>query len=84
VAVGCYTYSIHFPGLRLIPGGYHVLLWMRSEAAWEDFIYRAFEFEVTVSELSSQHKTDTFDAILVPEITCRFDIDANGLANQSF
>jgi hypothetical protein len=45
---------------------------MRSDAGSEDFIYRAFEFEVAISEISAQHKTDTFEAILVPEAQHQF------------
>jgi hypothetical protein len=32
---------------------------------------KACEFEVTTSELSSQHKTDTFRGIFVPDV--RYD-----------
>ena len=66
VTAGTYAYSVEFPGLRLIPGSYHALVWMCSEAGVEDFIRQAFDFEVAISEISAQHKTDTFEAILVP------------------
>lgn len=72
VATGTYEYTIDFPGLRLIPGGYHALLWMRSAAGMEDFIRQAFDFEVAISEASARHKTDSFEAILMPQADHHF------------
>jgi len=72
LATETYVYSIEFPNLRLIPGSYHALLWMRSAAGMEDFIKQAFEFEVAISEASARHKTDTFEAILVPQADHHF------------
>ncbi len=72
VTVGTYAYSIEFPGLRLTPGGYHALLWVRSAAGVEDFIRQAFDFEVTISEASARQKIDSFEAILVPQADHHF------------
>jgi lipopolysaccharide transport system ATP-binding protein len=83
VAAGAYVYAIEFPGLRLIPGSYYALLWMRSGAGMEDFIPQAFEFEVLISETSAQYKTDTFDAILVPQAEHHFTILENNQSKPS-
>jgi lipopolysaccharide transport system ATP-binding protein len=73
VVAGSYACVIAFPGLRLIPGDYHALIWMRSEAGSEDFIFKAFEFEIGISQLSSLHRTDSFNSILVPEAEFSFE-----------
>jgi lipopolysaccharide transport system ATP-binding protein len=72
VNIGNFVYRIKYEGLRLVPGSYQALLWIRSSSGWEDFIYKAFEFDVETSELSSQHKTDFYNAISVPAIQCSF------------
>ena len=72
VAAGAYEYAIDFPGLRLIPGGYHALLWIRSAAGVEDYIRQAFDFEVAISEASARQKTDSFEAILMPQADHHF------------
>jgi hypothetical protein len=46
---------------------------MRSEAGSEDFIFKAFEFEIGISQLSSLHRTDTFHSIMVPEAKFSFE-----------
>ena len=68
---GPHTFKVEYQNLRLVPGSYYVQLGLRSEAGFEDFISKSCEFEVRTSELSSQHKTDTFRGVLVPEV--RYD-----------
>jgi lipopolysaccharide transport system ATP-binding protein len=69
---GHHTFHARYQNLHLLPGSYYVQLGLRSEAGFEDFIPKACEFEVTTSELSSKHKTDTFRGLLVPEVQYDF------------
>jgi lipopolysaccharide transport system ATP-binding protein len=73
VNAGSYFFTLNYPKLQLVPGSYYGLLIIKSGFGGEDFIPRAFDFEILPSELSSQHKVDSMNGILVPEIKCRFE-----------
>jgi lipopolysaccharide transport system ATP-binding protein len=65
---GTHTIVYSFEELVLLPNKYFVGLGLRSEYGFEDYLQRAFEFEVVISDLVLTDKTTTRKGFIVPTV----------------
>jgi len=68
---GSHSIVANYPSLGLVPGKYFVGLSIRSDAGFEDYLERAFEFEVVPNGLSGAHRVQTFGGKIVPKVLYR-------------
>ncbi len=65
---GVHEIDIIFSDLNLLPGAYKIGLGVRSEYGFEDYLPLIAEFEILISELSSQDKSSTRNGFIVPKV----------------
>jgi lipopolysaccharide transport system ATP-binding protein len=64
---GIHTINYSFEDFYLLPGNYKVGIGIRSEKGFEDYIPHACHFEVLISEVSANDKSNTRKGIMIPK-----------------
>jgi lipopolysaccharide transport system ATP-binding protein len=64
---GVYSFDFIFPELNLLPGIYKIGVGIRSEKKMEDYLKDVCQFEILVSQSSSDEKANTRKGIIVPK-----------------
>jgi lipopolysaccharide transport system ATP-binding protein len=73
VKPGSYQLEISYPRLGLLPGVYRLGLSIKSDGGFADYLEEGVTFEVVTTELAAQHRIETFNGVLVPEVDYRLN-----------
>jgi lipopolysaccharide transport system ATP-binding protein len=68
VQPGSYKLDISYPKLGLLPGIYRLGLSIKSDNGFADYLEDGLTFEVVATELAAQHRIETFNGVIVPEV----------------
>jgi lipopolysaccharide transport system ATP-binding protein len=86
ITPGRYSFRARYVSLDLVPGLYQFGVALRSERGFEDYMPRAFELEIIVSERSAAMNVQSFSGALVPRVLYGLQAvpDASGRPLGSF